>query len=70
MKDLTVQVRDHDLIVTKPSDGQSVTYHREFHPRMLVALDSLKGHLDAERRAFLAQAWRAARAKAKELGWI
>jgi len=70
MKDLSVQVRDYELIVTRPSNGQSVTYRGEFHTPMLVALDSLKGHLNAERLAFLAQAWRAAHAKAKELGWL
>ena len=70
MKGLSVQVRDQDLIVTRDANGQSVTYRREFYAPLLVALVSLKGRLDAERLAFLAQAWRAAYAKAKELGWL
>jgi hypothetical protein len=37
---------------------------------MLVALDPMNRSLNDDRLAFLAQAWNAAYAKAKELGWL
>jgi hypothetical protein len=37
---------------------------------MLVSLDALRDDPDAEKAKFLAEAWRAAYAKAKALGWL
>jgi hypothetical protein len=70
MKDLSVEVRHHDLVVTMPSRGQSVTYRKDLAGPLLVALDSMRHGLDVERLEFLAQAWKAAYAKAKDIGWL
>ena len=70
MQDLSVEVRNHDLVVTLPSKGHSVTYRKDHGAPMLVALDQLRGGFDAERLEFLVQAWKAAYAKAKHLGWL
>jgi hypothetical protein len=37
---------------------------------MLVALNPVRDHLDADEAAFLARAWRAVYDKAKRLGWL
>ena len=70
MRDLSVEVHDRDIVVALPSNGQSVTYRKDHYAPMLVALDSMQQRLDDDRLAFLAQAWKAAYAKAKELGWL
>ena len=70
MKDLLVEVRQHDLVVTMPSKGHSVRYRKDHSAPMLVALDPMRQGLDAERLAFLVKAWKAAYAKAKGLGWL
>ena len=51
MPDLSVEVRGQDIIVTKPSLGLAVTYRKE--GPMLVALDPVRDHLDADEAAFL-----------------
>jgi hypothetical protein len=68
MPDLSVEVRGQDIIVTKPSLGLAVTYRKE--GPMLVALDPVRDHLDADEAAFLVRAWRAVYDKAKTLGWL
>ena len=70
MENLSVEIYDRDIIVTTPSNGQSVTYRKDHLAPMLVALDPMDQSLDDDRLAFLAQAWNAAYAKAKELGWL
>jgi hypothetical protein len=70
MTDLSVKVHDRDIIVTMPSKRQSVTYRKDHYAPMLVALDLVQQSLDADRLAFLAEAWKAAYAKAKDLGWL
>jgi hypothetical protein len=47
-----------------------VTNRRVSDGPMLIALDPLRDDPDAERAKFLAQAWKAAYAKAKALGWL
>jgi hypothetical protein len=70
MEHWPVEVRGRDLIVTMPSKGQSVTYRKQGYAPILEALDTMRENLDAERLAFLVQAWKAAYYKAKELGWL
>jgi len=70
MDNLSVEIRDLDIIITTPSNGQSVTYRKDRLAPMLVALDSMNRSLNDDRLVFLAQAWNAAYAKAKELGWL
>ena len=42
MPDLTVEVRDRDIVVAKPSVGLSITYREEAHAPMLVAIDDMR----------------------------
>ena len=68
MPDLSVEVRDQDIIVTKPSQGLAVTYRRA--GPMMVALDSMPDHFDPDEAAFFVCAWKAVFDKAKALGWL
>jgi hypothetical protein len=70
MGDLSVEVRDRDIIVRRPETGHSVTYRRVPEKPILVALDPIRDDLDTEKTKFLVQAWKAASAKAKALGWL
>jgi len=70
MPDLTVQVRDRDIIVSKPSDGLSITYRKDGFAPMLTALDGIRDHLTPEELNFIPRAWRATFEQAKSLGWL
>ena len=70
MPDLSVTVRDRDIIVAKPSAGFSVTYRKVSRSPMLVAIDSMRYDPDPDHLKFLVRAWRAAFEKAKTLGWL
>ena len=70
MVDLSVEVRGSDINVTKPGTGLSVTYRREPNAPTLVATCSMRCDPDAQTLEFLADAWKAAYAKAKALGWF
>jgi len=70
MNDLSVEVRHHDIIVSQPGTGLCMTYRRDPNSLMLEALCSMRSDPDAETLRFLTEAWKAAHAKAKALGWI
>jgi len=70
MTDLFIEVRDRDIVVRRPETGHSVTYRRLPDKPILVALDPIRDDPDAEAMKFLVQAWKAAYAKAKSLGWL
>jgi hypothetical protein len=70
MPDLSVEVRFQDIVVTKPGTGLCVTYRRALNERILLALCSMRSDPDADTLAFMAEAWEAAHAKAKTLGWL
>jgi hypothetical protein len=70
MDNLSVEIRDLDIIVTTPSNGQSVTHRTDRRAPMLVALDPMNRSLTDDRLTCLATAWNAAYAKAQELGWL
>ena len=70
MNDLSVEVRHKDIIVTKPGTGLCVTYRRVLNEPVLEALCSMRGDPDAKALKFLTEAWKAAHAKAKTLGWL
>jgi hypothetical protein len=70
MTDLSVEVRYHDIIVSQPGTGLSVTYRRDPNSPMLEALCSMRCDPDAETLQFFTKAWKAAHAKAKALGWL
>jgi hypothetical protein len=70
MPDLKVEVHDRDIIVSKPSDGLSITYRKDGFAPMLVALDDLRRDLSPDELLFVTRAWKAAFEKAKALGWL
>ncbi len=68
---LNVQVlQDQDLVVTEPKTGEKVVYRRDGNSPLLVLMDSLRADPDAARVKFLVSAWKAAHAKAQQLGWL
>jgi hypothetical protein len=70
MPDLSVEVRGHEIVVKKPSQGLQVTYRKLGRSPMLMADDLMRKNLDNDDLKFLVRAWNAAFAKAKELYWI
>ena len=70
MSGLSIDVRHHDIIVSQPETGHCVTYRRDPNSPMLEALCEIRGDPDAETLQFLTEAWKAAYAKAKALGWL
>ena len=70
MPDLSVEVRGHEIVVTKPSQGLQVTYRKLGRSPMLMCDDLMRGNLHNDELKFLVSAWNAAFAKAKELYWI
>ena len=71
LADIEVQVlRDRDLVVTRPATGEQVTYRKDGASPVLVLMDSMRMDPDPERAKFLVSAWRAAHAKAQQLGWL
>lgn len=70
---LHLEVVDDEIIVTAPFTGYSVAYYKPANSRHLLARkftnkdDPQAPMTSAE---FLAQAWRVANDKARELGWI
>jgi hypothetical protein len=70
MTDLSVEVRDCDIIVRSSHTGHCVMYRRAPDGPMLIALDQLRDDPDREKAKFLVQAWKAAYAKAMAFGWI
>jgi len=68
--DLLVEVQDRDIVVRRPALGHSITYRRVLDTPMLEAVDLMRHDPDREETEFLVQAWKAAYAKAKALGWL
>ena len=68
MPDFSVTVDRHNIVVSKPSAGLSVTYRKR--ERVLVAPELWPMDLSDEELSFYKRAWKAARAKARSLGWI
>jgi hypothetical protein len=67
MPDLSVAVDHHDITVSKPSLGLSITYRRQGR---IEAIEPLRIDPSAEELIFLVRAWKAAFAKAQSLGWL
>jgi hypothetical protein len=69
---LHVEVQGGDIIVTLPGTNFMVTYFEPADTSHLIARPNWTVDPDAsiELEEFLEQAWRAANAKARELGWI
>jgi len=71
MSSLSVEVLDNGLRVTNPHTPYSVTYIRNMGSRTLESHELLAvPDIDGQEALFLAAAWKAAHAKAKDLGWI
>jgi hypothetical protein len=70
MPDLSIEVREHEIIVTKPSQGLQVRYRKLGKSPMLVSDDPMPNKPNNDELNFRVRAWNAAFAKAKELCWI
>lgn len=71
LADIDVQVlQDRDLVVTHPATGERATYRKDGASPLLVLMDSMREDPDPERVRFLVSAWKAAHAKAQQLGWL
>ena len=70
MTKLLVEVRDRDIVIRRPALGYSITYRRVVDAPMLEAVDLERDDPNREEAEFLVQAWKAAFAKAKALGWL
>jgi len=68
MSDLSVSHHYHDITVSKPTVGLSVTYRRQ--GRILEAVEPMRIDPSAEELIFLVRAWKAAFEKAQSLGWL
>jgi hypothetical protein len=67
---LLVEVQDRDIVVRRPSSGHSITYRRVLDAPMLEAVDLMRHDPNRDETEFLLEAWKAAYAKAKALGWL
>ena len=70
---LRVHVKVGEIIVTLPSSDYTVTYYKPASSKGLLAKNFSKeddGRVALTQAEFLAQAWRLANNKARELGWI
>ena len=63
-------IDDRDIVVSHPESGFSVTYRKNGHEPMLIAIDGIGLVTDTPKAQFLARAWKAAHQKAQELGWL
>jgi hypothetical protein len=70
MPDLTVEVRNRDIIISEPSVGLSMTYRKETYAPMLVAINAIPDRPTPEELRFIPCAWKAAYREAKALGWL
>ena len=70
MPDLSIEVRDRDIVISKPSAGLTMTYRRVGDAPFLEALDPIRDKLNSEELTFLVRAWKATFERAKALGWL
>ena len=72
-RDLRVEVRVDEIIVTLPGTSYTVTYYKPLNsPQLLAKNFTAKddGRASMTNAEFLSRAWKAANDKARELGWI
>lgn len=70
---LQVNVQGSDIVVTLEGTNFKVVYHKPpGSPQLMAKWYSTKDKNagEAKRAAFLTDAWRAAKEKARELGWL
>ena len=63
-------INDRDIVVSNPESGFSVTYRKDSHAPMLVAIAGMDCFADQAKVKFWAQAWKAAHQKARAVGWL
>jgi hypothetical protein len=73
MQQLELYVEGVDIIVTMPGTKYTVTYYKpdkspQLYARLITAKDDPRAPVNLSQ--FIGAAWRAANAKARELGWI
>ena len=56
MPDLSVEVRGHEIVVTKPNQGLQVTYRKLGRSPMLMADDLMRNNPDSDELKFLVRA--------------
>jgi hypothetical protein len=70
---LRVEVLGDEIVVILPGTSYGITYYKPAHSPQLLAKD-FRSKVDSRApitySEFLAQAWRAANTKARELEWI
>ena len=60
MPDLSIEVRDRDIVISKPSAGLTMNYRRVGDaPFLIQALDPIRDKLNSEELIFLIRAWKA-----------
>jgi len=71
MSDITVEVLENSLRVTRPGTSYAVTFQRNAQWRMLEASELLNApSISGQEPSFAAAAWKAAYTEAKSLGWL
>ena len=68
--DLSIQLVQHDIIVTMPETGYSVTYRKDGRSAWLFAIDGIDRTDIPAKVQFWAKAWKAAHKKARAVGWL
>ena len=63
-------INDRDIVVSNPESGFSVTYRKDSHAPMLVAIAGMDRFADQAKVKFWAQAWKTAHQKARAVGWL
>jgi hypothetical protein len=73
MGDVQLEVVDDEIVVTVPGSSYSVTYYKRAKSPQLLAKrisDKDDPRVAMSLSHFLAEAWRSANDKARDLGWI
>jgi len=68
--DLDVQVLNSEIVVSRLETGDQVTFRKDGPSPVLMSLDPMRIDPDRARVQFLVLAWKAAHAKACQLGWL
>jgi hypothetical protein len=69
---LRLEMQDGDIVITLPGTSYQVTFRRPANGPGIGASHDMQDDDDAPitRSEFLARAWRVAKDKARDLGWI
>ncbi|ODS00133.1 hypothetical protein AUC68_03205 [Methyloceanibacter methanicus] len=71
MSDISVEVLENGLRVSRPGTSYVLTFLRNAQWRMLEARELLEApSISGHEASFAAEAWKAAYSEAKALGWL